>query len=196
MKAFNGYEEVKAATERVILPKGGYVVKIKAAQVKTYQGQNGDFEKLEIAFDIAEGEYKGFFQNDFDNQNTEDKRWKGVLRQYIPTDDGSEKDARTKSYFKAMIEAIEDSNVGYHWDWDEKKLKGKIVGCIFRLEEWEWDGKNGWRTAALKFIEAQKIRDGKFKVPNDKPLNTNNQPTFTQLNPLDVNVDDDEDLPF
>ena len=144
-----------------------------------------------------------FFKNDeghcyriifFDNQNTEDKRWKGVLRQYIPTDDGSEKDARTKSYFKAMIEAIEDSNNGYHWDWDEKKLKGKIVGCLFRLEEWEWDGKSGWRTAALKFIEAQKIRDGKFKVPNDKPLN--NQPAFIQLNPLDVNVDDDEDLPF
>lgn len=196
MKAFNGYEEVKAATERVILPKGGYIVKIKAAQVKTYQGQNGEFEKLEIAFDIAEGEYKDYFQNDFDNQNTEDKRWKGVLRQYIPTDDGSEKDARTKSYFKAMIEAIEDSNNGYHWDWDEKKLKGKTVGCLFRLEEWEWDGKSGWRTAALKFIEAQKIRDGKFKVPNDKPLNTNNQPAFTNFSPLDVNMDDDEDLPF
>ena len=194
MKAFNGYENVKAITERPVLPVGGYIVKIKAAQVKEYSGQNGTFEKLEIAFDIAEGEYKGFYQADFDSQNTEDKKWKGVLRQYIPSDDGSERDEKTKAFFKTMIEAIEDSNNGYHWDWDEKKLKGKTVGCIFRNEEWEWNNKTGWRTAPLKFISADNIRDGKFKLPKDKPLaNKVSAPAgFTEL---DVSVDDD-DLPF
>lgn len=194
MKAFNGYEEVKPITEKQVLPVGGYIVKIKAAQVKTYKGQNGDFEKLEIAFDIAEGDYKGFYQNDFDAQQNEDKRWKGVLRQYIPTDDGSENDNRTKAYFKTMIEAVEDSNDGYHWDWDEKKLKGKIVGCVFRNEEWEFNGMTGWRTAPFKFIQADLVREGKFKLPKDKPLaNKSTIPTgFTEL---DV-INDDEDLPF
>ena len=177
-----------------MLPVGGYIVKIKAAQVKEYSGQNGTFEKLEIAFDIAEGEYKDFYQADFDSQQSEDKRWKGVLRQYIPSDDGSERDEKTKAFFKTMIEAIEDSNNGYHWDWDEKKLKGKIVGCVFRNEEWEYNGMTGWRTAPLKFISVENIKNGKFKLPKDKPLaNRSTAPTgFTEL---DV-INDDDDLPF
>ncbi len=194
MKAFSNYENTKTITERPILPVGGYIVKIRAAQVKEYNGQSGPFLKLELAFDINEGEYKGFYQADFDSQNTEDKKWKGVLRQFIPSDDGSEKDEKTKMFFKTMIEAIEDSNNGYHWDWDEKKLKGKIVGCLFRNEEWEYAGKSGWRTAPLKFISVDKIRDGKFKMPKDKPL-VNNSTAPAGFTPLDISVDDD-DLPF
>ena len=156
MKPIANWANVQAAKERDVLPAGGYVVKIVGAKVAEYPG----FERLEIALDIAEGDHKGFYEADFKGQTQEDKKWKGVLRQYLPKDDGSQGDEWTKSSLKALIEAIEESNPGYHWDWDEAKLKGKTVGCLFRLEEWAYNGA---------------FTEPKFKAhkdfPNDTPDN-------------------------
>ena len=195
MKQFKDYETVKATVEREQLPKGGYICVIKNAEVKQYKGQDGSvFEKFEIAIDICDGEYKDFYANDYRNQQSEDKKWRGVLRQYLPKDDGSEKDGWTKSAFKALIVAIEESNPNYHWDWDETKLKGLKVGCLFRLEECEWDDKSGWSTKPFKFIDLQKIKDGKFKVPADKPLK--NKTASVDIAYEEVETLSDEDLPF
>lgn len=200
MKAFKDYDTTRTIQDRPTLPAGGYVAVIKAAQERTYTSRDGgSFSKLEIAFDISEGEYKGFFTADLDAQTGEDKKWKGVLRQYIPSDDGSERDAKTKMFFKTMIEAIEDSNPGYHWDWDEKKLKGKTVGVIFRNEEWDYQGKQGWKAQPFKFIEAEKIRQGKFTVPKDKPLSGSSSSVSSAPSTApasDFEEIDDDDLPF
>lgn len=194
MKPIQNWNNVKPATERQTLPKGGYVVKIMDAKEVTYKGKDGNFSKLEISVDIWEGKYRDFYANDYRSQalNTEDRKWKGVLRQYIPKEDGSEKDEWTKSSFKALIEAVEESNQGYHWDWNEAGLKEKIVGCLFRSEEWEFNGYTGWTTRPLKFVPAEMIRSNKFKIPADKPLkNKSVAPTnaFEEL-------EDDGDLPF
>ena len=196
MKPFSNYNETQAFSERPALPAGGYVAKIKKAQVRTYSGQNGSFDKLEIAFDIAEGEYKDFFANDLKSQSGEDKKWKGVLRLYIPTDDGSDRDNTTKSIFKGNIEAVEDSNNGYHWDWEEKNLTGKTVGILFRNEEWEYDGKHGWKAQPFKFIAASKVREGKFTLPKDKPLKNSSVRPQTKAPAGYEEIVDDEDVPF
>ena len=193
MKPFSNYENTQTFSERPKLPAGGYIAKIKKAAVRTYQ--NGEIEKLEIAFDIIEGEYKDFFANDLATQTSEDKKWKGVLRLFIPIDDGSDKDNTTKSIFKGNIEAVEDSNPGYHWDWDEKKLAGKTVGVIFRNEEWEFNDKRGWKAQPFKFISATKIKEGKFTMPKDKPLNVTNTASTSTLPAGYVEIDD-EDCPF
>ena len=93
-----------------------------------------------------------------------------VKRVEIPKEDGSKEDERTKSYFKTMVEAIEDSNTGYHWDWNEKGLKGKVVGCLVRAEEWEMNGWSGWCTKPFRFVPVADIRENRFKIPKDKPL--------------------------
>ena len=193
MKPIQNFENVKPTVEREQLPKGGYIVTIKNAEVKTYGTAPDTFEKLEISIDIAEGEYKDFYANDYRAQQSEDKRWKGVLRQYLPKEDGSEKDEWTKSAFKALICALEDSNPGFHWDWDEGKLKGLKAGCLFRFEEWEFNGSTGWISRPFKFIAADRIHTGKFKVPNDKPLKKDSSAP-SGFAPLDIAVDDD--LPF
>ena len=136
IKKPKNWENVQAAKERAVLPAGGYVVKIIAAKVASYPSSDGScFEKLEIALDIDDGDYKGFYDAEYKSQTQEERKWKGVLRQYLPLDDGSDRDEWTKSSLKALTDAVEDSNSGYRWDWDETKLKGKEVGCIFRLEE-------------------------------------------------------------
>lgn len=194
MKPFSNYNETQVYSDRAVLPAGGYIAIIKKAAVRTYSGQNGEFQKLEIAFDISEGEYKDFFKNDLKQQNSEDKKWKGVLRLFVPVDDGSERDSKTKSIFKGNIEAVEDSNQGYHWDWDENKLSGKKVGVIFRNEEWEFDGRSGWKAQPFKFIDSEKIRQGKFTLPKDKPLKGSSG--VSQKPIADFEEIDDEDLPF
>lgn len=162
------WENVQAIAERKALPADGYIVKIIAAKVTTYEYNGNSFDKLEVAFDINDGEYKGFYQQDFDSQQREDKRWKGVKRFNVPTDDGSDADALSQRILKGATEALEDSNPGYRWDWDETKLKGKIVGCIFRLEEWAMNGKKGWKAQPFKFVPAEDIKSGNFKQPKFK----------------------------
>ena len=103
MKAFGNWENVQAAKEREQLPKGGYVVRIMDAAIREFQGQRGRFERFEVSVDIAEGEYKDFYAQDYRAQSGEDKRWRGVLRMYLPKEDGSKEDERTKSYFKTMV---------------------------------------------------------------------------------------------
>lgn len=162
----NNWNEVQEFTDRPKLPLGAYVCRIRKAVV-----QCNDFdEQLCLLFDIAEGEFKGFFDDDFKANNRADKKWKGVLRQFLPRDDGSDKDEWAKSSFKGMITSFEKSNAGYVWNWDENSLAGKYVGILFRNEEWEYDGKTGWAVRPFRAISIDSVRSGDFRLPKDKPL--------------------------
>ena len=166
MKPFSNYDNVQAYTDFEKLPHGAYEVKIKKAKVTTYKAKSGDeYQKLEIAFDICAGDWAGYYQKDLDNQQQENKRWKGVLRLTVPQDDGSERDELTKRIFKAAMIAIEDSNPGYHWDWNEAGLAGKVVGMLTRWEEWAFDGKTGWAARPFKFADIAKVREGEDQKP-------------------------------
>lgn len=198
MKRYNGAAAEKITT-REQLPIGGYEVKIISVKEEVFDWG----ARLAIAFDIVEGEYKGFYQKDFDNQNGEDKKWRGVHRIYEPKDDGSEKDAWTKKTFNNLIFCLEDSNPNYHFDWDplEKgdfsQFKGKLLGMLFRNEEWEMNNngeyRTGWSTKPFSVLSTGDIKDSNFKMPKDKPLKnkTNTSNSFTPMAD-----DDDGELPF
>lgn len=195
MKKFNDWENVKTASEFVPLPAGGYIVELRNAKIKEYKNRDGDtFERFEISLDIAEGEFKDYYAKEYCNQTNEDKKWKGVLRLYMPKEDGSEQDEWSKSSFKSLIEAVEDSNPGFHWDWDESKLKGKKIGCLFRLKEWEFNGKTGKKAEPFKAVSVEKIKSGNFKIPKEKLLEKNaSAPTAPTPEFRDI---PDEDVPF
>lgn len=177
MRPFNNYETTQTISARAQLPVGAYICRILKAEEKVYNSSKGEWHKLEISFDISEGEHKDFYANDYKAQTGEDKKWKGVLRMNIPTDDGSEADGWAKRSFKTNILAVEDSNSGYHWDWNEAQLKGKTVGIVFRSEEWEYNGKRGWRTAPFKMVPAADVKSGNVKIPDPKPLNNKTSQT-------------------
>ena len=171
MRPFNNYDTTQTISARAQLPVGAYICQILKAEEKVYSSSKGEWHKLEVSFDICEGEHKDFYANDYRSQSGEDKKWKGVLRMNIPSDDGSEADNWAKRSFKTNILAIEESNNGYHWDWNEAQLKGKTVGIVFRSEEWEYNGKRGWRTAPFKMVPAADVKSGNIKIPDPKPLN-------------------------
>lgn len=165
MKQFSNYKAAPSA-QKEALPAGGYVAKTIGARVIDYDWGS----VLAIAFDITEGQFKGHFDKEYNSQIQEDKKWKGVLRLAIPKDDGSEKDDWTKRSFGNAMWAIEESNPGYHWNWDENSLASKNVGVLFRNKEWEFDGRTGWTTECCALTTVENIREGKFKMPKDKPL--------------------------
>ena len=195
MKAYSGFK-AEQATAREQLPIGGYVAKIMNTEVKDYSWGS----VLVISFDIAEGEHKDFFADDYRGQQGEDKKWRGTYRLTIPKDDGSEKDGWSKRTFNNFIYCIEDSNPGYRWDWNEAGLKGKTIGLLFRNEEWEWQDKSGWTTRAFAVLTVGDVHDGHYKMPKDKPLKNkqnNAQPSaaIPASNPWDE-ASSDADLPF
>lgn len=193
----SNWNEVKEFTDRQKLPLGAYVCKVKNAVV-----QDTDYgQQLCILFDIEDGEYAGYYSEDFNSNTYDNKKWKGVLRLWLPKNDGSEKDEWTKSTLKGMVTAFEKSNPGYQWNWDETTLAGKLIGILFRNEEWEYKGKSGWAVRPFRAISVASVEDGTYTLPKDKPLSKNkftasyadstvNNAGFSMLD------DDDSDLPF
>ena len=196
MKKPSNWNDVKAAGERVKLPAGGYEAKIINAKVVNYDGSNGSYERLEIAVDITAGEYKDYYKQDFDNNTRDDKKWRGVARFYVPTDDGSEKDEYTKSVLKSVTDALEDSNKGYHWDWDETSLKGLKVGILVRDKEYEVDGKHGFSPEIFRFTDINRIKEGKFTVPKQKLLKESSGTSAAASSGSDSAASSDDDYPF
>lgn len=199
MKAFNGYDEAKKAAQYqggAKLPKGAYIADILGVKLET--GANGNSDRLHIQFDIAEGEYKGFFKKQYEDNTNEDKKYKGKVVLWLPKDDGSEQDQWTKNSFAKWPNALEDSNEGYKWDWDETKWKGKKIGLVFREVGNVIEGKDVVYTEVAYPVSVEAVRTGKageakFKARNGYgEAKTNNNSTDF------VNVPDGiaEDLPF
>lgn len=188
MKKFD-VEIKRSANGSDPLPVGGYVAKIMNAEVKEYNWG----EVLVISFDVAEGEYKDFFANQYKANTNEDKKWKGNFRINVPQESNQWFESQKRTFGNA-IACIEESNSGYAWDWDETKLKGKTVGVLFRNFEWEVNGNSGWSTECGCFISADDVRKGNFRMMNDRPLKNK---TTTQTATFEtVESISDEDLPF
>ncbi len=205
MKAFNGFDDAKkraAYRGGAKLPAGGYVAKIK--EVRYEEGKNGNSDMIILAYDITEGEYKDFFKKQFDENTAEDKKWKGRTSIYVPKDDGSERDQWTQNAFARWVNALEDSNKDYFWDWDEKKWKGKMVGLIYGEVGAVIDGKPVEFTECRFPESVEKIRKGDFNIPNFKARKGYDE-AYDKKADAERNADKgfmnipdniDEDLPF
>ena len=194
------WENVQVMTDRVKLPVGAYVCRVKQVSVQN----TGYGDQLAVLFDIVEGEHKDYFSKDYNGNQNADRKWRGVLRQWLPKDDGSDRDETTKRIFKGMVTAFENSNPSYHWDWNEASLVNRTVGIMFRNEEWDYNGKHGWAVRPFYAMSVDKVRSGDYSLPDDKPLNNGNSNSFStapapvmdQTSGYQVVNDDDGDLPF
>lgn len=90
MIGITGYKQAEATSfsELPKLQPGGYVVKILNIKVEPTDWGS----RLAIQFDIAEGEFKGFFDKLYKAtpDEWENKKWKGSMRLSIPHDTGDE----------------------------------------------------------------------------------------------------------
>lgn len=191
MIGITGYKQAEATSfsELPKLQPGGYVVKILNVKVEPTDWGS----RLAIQFDIAEGEFKGFFDKLYKAtpDEWENKKWKGSMRLSIPHNTGDEtKFKKSLGYFKSQIQAFENSNANLHIDcerdWDENVLKGKLVGALFNEKEWEMSGNTGWFTQCKRFVPVNDIRSGNFTIPKREELK--NKPSTASNDSFDPNA--------
>ena len=183
----------KPARER--LPKDAYVVVIKDARVQKWPSGS---EYIEIAFDIAEGDYAGFYTKQFnDSKNgSENAIWPYDAR--FTVDIPNEKSEQwVWTRYDEFFTAIEDSNDGYVFASDLKNLKGKLVGGKFRNEH-----KKGYDNVKLKWTcSADSVRSGEAARYMPKDYDDGSGTARKKSDPLDgfVNVpkkSDADEIPF
>ena len=119
MKKIDDWDNVEEPSAFVGLEPGPQVCVITAAT------DYPDKEYILIQYDILEGPFKGYYADLFKRLGG---HWGGNMY-------ASYKE-KAIPFFKAKMTAIEKSNKGYKWDFDEKKLVGKIVVVNFREEEY------------------------------------------------------------
>ena len=144
--------EAKGMEDFKALPIGAYECIIRKAEVYT-NGKTGK-ESFKVEVDIASGEYKGYFQKRFDNNNNSTKTWDNNSTRYLAFEGDN------TAYFKGFITCVENSNPGYTWDWDEAKLTGKRVCGVYQYEEYEkQDGSHAVKVRLSKFRSIDKMKE-------------------------------------
>lgn len=185
------YDSVKVGDYKV-LPAGGYVCRIiKAEETKSGTGK----DMLKVAFDICEGEYAGYFMDQFNArkaaaENPKEVKWAFSGTKWILLYNN---EGKTNRDFKSFCTALEDSGTDV-WKGDvldTKNLKDATVGIIFRREEHEYQNVTNWRTVPFGFRSVKTIEDGTFNVPEDKPI-----VKASDLASLDNFSAAEDDIPF
>lgn len=192
MKPVAGFKSEAPAASYPMLPKGLYTAGIKAVKV---EGAEPD-QRLVLRLEIIEGEYAGYYtkryNHDKDAGGRYEVRYKGDFSLQIPDQANPRRqhfDWDLKS-FNGNIWAIENSNPGYHWDWNEQGLVGKTVGINVRQGSF-----NGVPYTTIGRLEStQMMAAGKCKVMADmKPRETASSEAVPSPVP---GIVVDEEVPF
>ncbi len=140
-------DKVQAANEFRRPAPGGYICGITAVK------DVPEKEYLRIEFDIAEGEFKRYYTE----LNKARGFWGGVfVRSYSDA---------ALPFFKSFITAVEKSNNGYKFDYEEQKLKGKYIGLVLGEEEYmSRTGEIKTRLYVHSTRSVQAIKNGEFKA--------------------------------
>lgn len=196
MERMEGYENAQAmnAGERESIEPGGYICRIIGAEERLSKNNK---KMLVIYFDIAEGEKADFYKRRFEedrNANTDVTKvvnWKGVYRQMLEGE-------KAINYLKGLMDTLKESNPGFEWDWDERKLAGLKFGGLFGREEYEkQDGTGTTFATKLRFIRTVDfIVKGNYEVPADRLLQRTENPFATNNNPFGNTADNEDTLPF
>lgn len=187
MKKPNDYENTQPFGSFKVLPADGYVCTIKG--VFEMESQSGK-PMLKVPLDIAEGEYKGYFNDLYLSRKQRAKegdtvKWSNDGVKYIMILDNQ---GRTSRDFRTFCDVLEDSGVQV-WNADNdfltKNIVGKQIGVVFGREETEYNGKRSWHTKPRYFIRLEDAREGNYNVPMDKALPEEAYDGFSATDDLD-----------
>lgn len=163
------FDTAKAWGEYEPLAAGGYVCEI--AGVEETMSSTGK-KMIKIALDIAEGDEKGRFMEAYKSDAREHKKWPGGGVAYQLAEDG---EGNTHGRFKQFTDCVAASNKGFEIVWGKGFggcFKGKLVGVVFGREQYESreNGQLRWATKPQYFKTAEDIRNGNFRIPDDRLL--------------------------
>jgi hypothetical protein len=158
MRKPDGYDGAEAKNAGFREPVAGPCI-LGIIRATAGKSDNGN-PQLTIELDIADGPFKNFYREKSErfNQSWYLKHWQGTEGKSIP-------------YFKGLIVAIEESNPGYKFDFNEATLSRKLIGGNLREEEYaKKDGSIGVRMKIAYLCSLQSVTTGGHKVLPTKKL--------------------------
>lgn len=162
--SYKGFEAKKNGGFLTLPPVGAYVAEIKEVRmVGADPIDNRDRDVIELMMEITEGEYAGRYMEFYKDQKErfgDTTKYKGVFRLVAPLENDEDWRKRT---FEGNLWCVEQSNDGYVWDWDEKKLKGKKVGISVRERLYTYGDKERSTTEIARFETVADVKAGKVK---------------------------------
>ena len=165
MKATSNFRSEPAKSAYPMLPKGLYIAQIKGVKVE----EEGPDQRMTIRLDIAEGEYAGYYTKrykaDQERGGQFEVKYKGDFVLYAVDEKNTARKFPQSDIkkFNGSMWAIEQSNPGYRWEWDERTLAGKLVGINVRQGTF-----NGIEYTNIGRLESiPDIKAGKVKVMKD-----------------------------
>lgn len=163
MKKIENWNEIEAKgmEDFKALPIGAYECKIINA-VENHNEQSGK-TTLKVMVDIASGEYKDYFKKRYDSNTAIDRKWDNNATKFLAFE------GENTSFFKGFITIVENSNVGYKWNWEESTLRDKKLVGVFQYEQYEkQDGTKALKVRLTKFRSLDKL--GKIEVSDSVKL--------------------------
>ena len=192
-----GYKDVQEFGEYERLAVGGHVMKILKVEETT--SRNGD-DMIKIYLDTDKSDKQpDFFKKRYDGDTRENKKW-GCIANQLVLDTKTGLASRGLKTFHTCVEKSNSSSFKLVWgDKYADNFKGKLVGGLFRNEEYQkQDGTTGWAVKLMAFHSVGAVLEG-LKAPDDKPLDQGNaMGNFGSViaPPPEAPAPTDEDYPF
>ena len=121
----------------------------------------------------ADDKQPNYFQKQFDENTNMDKKWSNSGTKYVSL----KQDENCIKMLKSFITSVENSNPNFTYDWNKEvdQLKGKKVGLVFGLEEYQND--KGETKTSIKLTQFRSIdKVDNVRIPNVRLLNGSYMP--------------------
>ena len=162
----SNYDEIQVNQEFERLELGGHKGIIKS--VEEYTSTISGNTSLKVEVDTAtDDKQPNYFQKQYDENTNMDKKWSTGGTKYVSL----KQDENCIKMLKAFITSVENSNPNFSYDWNKEvdQLKGKKVGLVFGLEEYQNDkGETKTATKITQFRSIDKVDNA--KIPNVRLL--------------------------
>ena len=167
LKKPNGYDDIQINEDYTPITLGGHKGVIMG--VEEYTSELSGNTSLKVSVDTSKDDSQpSYFSEQYKNDTRSDKKWSNSAIKYVSLKD----DENCVRMLKAFITSVENSNTGFTYDWNKEvsQLKGKKVGLVFGLEEYEnQDGELKTITKLNQFRSIDKVDN--VKIPKVKLLN-------------------------
>ena len=159
------YDEINIIEEYEKISLGGHKGIIMKAE--EYTSPQSGKTSLKVSVDTAKDDKQPeYFAEQYRNDTRIDKRWSNSAIKYISL---GEEETQVRQ-LKAFITAYENSNnCKFDWNKDWEQLKGKKIGLVFGMEEYEsQDGTLKTNNKLREFRSIDKVDN--VKIPKVKKL--------------------------
>ena len=166
------YDEITINESYEKISLGGHKGIIK--NITEYTSAISGNTSLKVEVDTASDDKQpGYFQKQFDENINMDKRWSNSGTKYVSL----KQDENCIKMLKSFITSVENSNPNFTYDWNKEvdQLKGKKVGLVFGLEEYQND--KGETKTSIKLTQFRSIdKVDNVRIPNVRLLNGSYMP--------------------